>query len=303
MVYTLGINKESIKRIINPVRLTKSQVMRAVQIDRDHLDEKNNWYVVANVLSYFKARKDCRLLGELLNKEIYANFHRPTADYQLVRFALGKKGEVEKIGLLSPNIQKPDCEYYDMSNLHRLYPEMTRKYGQYTIKKLLEVLETNEVPGYQLLQQDIITTYILDWFCHQLDRNPKNLLFERNENGSLTLSTLIDNESSFGINNNGKIDTEYPRLWLPAIPYSEADFASNPIDFEGCDYNIVTLLLDYPEYVIPLLKQLTDSNFDAVINQYRNTLNSKIYLPEEGISFLRNFVYEKQTESDKILRL
>lgn len=303
MVYTLGINKESIKRIVNPVRLTKSQVMRAVQIDRDHLDEKNNWYVVANVLSYFKTRKDCRLLGELLNKEIYETFHRPTADYQLVRFVLGKKEDVEKIGLLSPNIQKPDCEYYDMSNLHRLYPEMTRKYGQYTIKKLLEVLETNEVPGYPLLQQDIITTYILDWFCHQLDRNPKNLLFERNENGSLTLSNLIDNESSFGINNSGKLDTEYPKLWLPSIPYSEADFASNPIDFEGCDYNIVTLLLDYPEYVLPVLKQLTDENFDKIINQYRNTLNSKIYLPDEGIDFLKNFVYAKQAESDKILRL
>lgn len=185
MVYNLGINRDRIKRIVNPVRLTKKQVMRAVQIEPEHLSEKNNWFVVANVLSYFKARKDCRLLGELLNKEIYGRFNRPTADYQLIRFDLGPKADIVKIGLLSPNIQRPDYEYYDVSNLHQLYPEMTRKYGHYTIKKLLEVLETNQVPGYQALINEIITTYVLDWFCHQLDRNPKNLLFERSVDGNL----------------------------------------------------------------------------------------------------------------------
>lgn len=303
MVYNLGINKESIKRIVNPVRLTKKQVMKAVQIEQDHLSEKNNWYVVANVLSYFKARKDCRLLGELLNREIFERFKRPTADYQLVRFALGPKADIEKIGLLSPNIQRPDYEYYDVSNLHQLYPEMTRKYGHYTIKKLLEVLETNQVPGYQALINEIITTYVLDWFCHQLDRNPKNLLFERSSDGRLSLSPLIDNESSFGINGNGKLDTTFSKLWIPSIPYAEKDFSSNPVDFDGCDYNIVSLLMDYPVQVMPILQQLTDENFDTIINQYRNTLNSKIYLSEEGIDFLKSFVYNKQEESDKILHL
>jgi len=42
---------------------------------------------------------------------------------------------------------------------------------------------------------------------------------------------------------------------------------------------------------------------DEIINQYKNTMNSKIYLSEEGLGFLRNFVYDKQTESDKILHL
>ncbi len=60
--YTLGIHKENIKKINNPVRLTKNQILRAIQIDPEHLKEKNNWYLVANVLSYFKARKDCRLI-------------------------------------------------------------------------------------------------------------------------------------------------------------------------------------------------------------------------------------------------
>lgn len=180
---------------------------------------------------------------------------------------------------------------------------MTRKYGHYTIKKLFEVLETNQVPGYQVLINEIITTYVLDWFCHQLDRNPKNLLFERSEDGQLSLSPLIDNESSFGIIGNGKLDTSYSKLWIPSIPYADADFSSNPVDFEGCDYNIVNLLMDYPEQVIPLLGQLTDENFDEIINQYRNTLNSKIYLSEDGISFLKNFIYDKQAESDKILHL
>ncbi len=303
MVYNLGIHKESIKKITNPVRLTKNQVMRAVQIDREHLDEKNNWYVVANVLSYFKARKDCRLLGELLNKEIYGRFDRPTADYQLVRFVLGKKETVEKVGLLSSNIQKPDCEYYDVSNLHRLYPEMTRKYGQYTIKKLLEVLETNQAPGYQDLIREIITTYILDWFSHQLDRNPKNLLFERSEDGQLSLSPLIDNESSFGINGHGKLDTSYSKLWIPSIPYENEGFSQEPSDFDGHDYNIVSLLIDYSEIVIPVLKRLTDDNFDTIIDQYKNTLNSSIYLSDEGVEYLKKFIYTKQQESDKILSL
>ena len=61
--------------------------------------------------------------------------------------------------------------------------------------------------------------------------------------------------------------------------------------------------MDYPEQVLPVLEQLTDENFDEIINQYKNTMNSKIYLSEEGLGFLRNFVYDKQTESDKILHL
>lgn len=79
--------------------------MKAVQIEQEHLSEKNNWYVVANVLSYFKARKDCRLLGELLNKEIFEKFNRPTADYQLVRFALGSRAEIEKLVFYLPTFK------------------------------------------------------------------------------------------------------------------------------------------------------------------------------------------------------
>jgi len=300
--YTLGIHKENIKKINNPVRLTKNQILRAIQIDPEHLKEKNNWYLVANVLSYFKARKDCRLLGEMLNKDIFEIFHKSTANYQIVRFGLGKTAEVEKIGLLSANIQKPDYEYYDVSNLHRLYPEMARKYGQYTIKKLLDVLNSNNVPGCQELTEEIITVYVLDWFCHQLDRNPKNLLFERSEEGKLSLATLIDNESSFGIN-SGKINVSYNRIWVPSIPYEDADFSQNPMDFAGCDYNIFGILMYYPEIVIPILKQLTDTNFSTMINKYRQQPTNAIYLPDGGIDFLSRFIEEKQEEGQKLLTL
>lgn len=300
MIYKLNFHEERIKKITTAVKLTQRQASKVIQIDSDHLKEKNNWYLVANVLNYFKARKDCRLLGEFLSKDILKQFGRDTADYRLVRLVLGK---VEKIGLLSPNIQNPDYSYYDVSNLYRLYPEMPRRYGQYTIRGLLETIKNNDVLGKEKLIQDIVTTYVLDWFCHQLDRNPKNLLFEKDENGTLQLATLIDNESSFAINTSGAIDSEHNPIWIPAIPYEELSFASSPDTAWGCDYNIFGVLVDYPEIVVPILKRLTDTNFDQVITQYRDTLNSKMYLEDNGVSFLRNFVYKKQGESEKLLKL
>lgn len=300
MVYKLEFHIERIKKINNPIKLTMRQAKKAVQIDPEHLHEKNNWYIVMNVLHYFKARQDCRVLGELLTKSILDLFERNTADYQLVLMLLGK---VEKIGLLSPNIQKADYEYYDVSNLYRLFPEMPRKYGQYTIRGLLNVLRINEVPDCETLTNDIITTYILDWFCHQLDRNPRNLLFERSKEGNLYLPPLIDSESSFTINGNGLIDTDYQKIWIPSIPYEDTEFSKNPIEVEGCDYNILGVLMDYPEIVFPILKQLTDTNLDSIINQYQHSMSSKVSLSDDAISFLKDFIYKKQEESNKLLKL
>ena len=206
------------------------------------------------------------------------------------------------MGLLSPNVQSKEFTYYDVTTLHRLFPELPRKYGEYNLKELLDSFRYNQVPGCEQLIKDIVTVYVLDWFTHQLDRNAKNLLFKRDAQESLSLSPLIDSESSFAINHEGNFDDGYNPVWVPAIPYDDLDFRNHPYQIEDLDANIVALIMDYPEYVMPVLKQLTDTNFDALITEYQKTMHSKVYVEKEGIDFLKQFVYRKQEASQHLMQ-
>ena len=297
MIFKLQISKENIRNIEGALKLKKKQVLKYVQIDPEHLKEKDNWYRIGNTVQYFKNRTDCRIIGELLSKAVMEHFGRVNAQYEI-----GFMGE-SRLGLLSPNIQQPGYQYYDVSTLHQLFPELPRRYREYTLKSLLETLKNRQIEGADELIQDIITVYTLDWFTHQLDRNPKNLLFEQGENQRIHLSPLIDSESSFAVNREGHIDTEYPKIWIPAIPYEDPDFKHHHCSESEYDENMFSLMAEYPDIVIPILKQLSDENFDSMIQEYRKSLNGKVYLEEEGVSFLKQFVYRKQEASYRMTRI
>ncbi len=297
MIYNLQIAKSNIRRISGATKLDKREVLREVQIEPEHLKEKNNWYRIGNTIEYFKRRNDCRIVGELLSKEVFRLFSKSTADYEPVLF-----GKSARLGLLSPNIQRPDYTYYDVSTLHKLFPEMARRYGSYTLKNLLDTVKNRKIPECQTLIEDIITVYVLDWFTHQLDRNPKNLLFECSQDGTLSMASLIDSESSFSVNKDGNIDTDSSVLWTPAIPYEDPQFSLDEDSTADFDDNIMCLLMEYPDIVIPVLKQLTDTNFDSIISQYRKSMASKVYLADGGVDYLRSFVNAKQEISYKMMK-
>lgn len=309
MTYQIGICAKNIKSIRNPIKLSYSQVKKIVAIDQQHFNQKNNWYLINNRTCYYKDRSDARLLGELLSSDIINLLGKEsglaTANYTPV--FLGKK---DKLGLASENIQSSDFAYYDLVTLSSLFPRLSKKYGQHTLSGLLDVLKNDKVhvPNFDEIKNQIITIYVIDWFTHQLDRNPRNILFECNldEKGSLSsmnLAKIIDSETSFAVSKSHLIDTSFSKIWVPAIPYNDVDFKKRPERIEGLDYNIVNLLLDYPEETIAVLNRVLSTNFDQIVGRYSKRFDSEIYVCDDCISFLKAFTYEKLEEAEKIKSL
>ncbi len=312
MIYDLKVNKKYIRRETNLARLSFRQVKKSVMIDSELYHEKPDWFIVDNFVHYFKRREDCRIIGELLSRDVITkvgnSFGIATADYKP---AILQHRGYESLGLLSPNIQSSKFAYCDLANFHNLFYDFPRRYGSFTIKVLLEKLCMYGIDNYDAVKDQIIATYVIDWFTQQLDRNPRNLLFEYpfNDTDQLDkvpsphLAKLIDSESSFGITKDGYIDSEYPRLWIPAIPYSDVDFKNNPTQFEDVDLNMAELMIDYPEEVSRVLNVLCESDFDSIIKMYAPSRDAGIYVSDDCVSFLMSFVDSKKEEAEKIKRL
>ncbi len=314
MTYSININRKYIERVINPARLTFSQVEKSVAISHKLYREKPDWYIVNNFVHYFKTHKDARFIGELLSKDVISlvggSFHLAPAEYKpviLVEHA-NKMMLSERVGLLSPNVQSSEFNYCDLTTLHNLFYDLPRQHNAFTIKGLLEILSRHDIPNYEELKLQIIATYVIDWFTHQLDRNSCNLLFEYSDLSfddliPLRLARLIDSESSFAVSPNGVIDSEYPKIWIPAIPYSQLEFKNHPEQFEGLDYNISELMLDYPEEVAAVINILCTTDFNPVLKKYAPCYNAGISVSDDCISFLKSFIDEKKEEATKIKSL
>ena len=91
-------------------------------------------------------------------------------------------------------------------------------------------------------------------------------------------------------------------IWVPAIPYEDLDFKSNPYLFEGLDANIVSLLLDYPEATIEALNWITSIDVDRVLDDFV-TRDEGIILPEATLGYLKKMAEEKNKEKEKIMQL
>ncbi len=293
MIHKLQCNDRRIQRIGSATKLAKEEVLKLVDIEPSHLSEKNNWYRIDGKLEYFKIRKDCRLIGELLSKALFEAFDRPCAQYQ-ISYMKGKG-----LGLLSPNIQKEGYAYYDVTRLPKLYPELPRRYGTYSLRAIFDVLEYYGIPEYQNLVTDLVTIYVLDWFSNQGDRNPKNLLFEKSKATPLQVATMMDSEISFGIVKHD-FDDEYPKLWVPSIPYKHNIAISQRAEEEGYNPTILELLKDYPKLVVDILTRLQTDLLHNEIERFRKSRDSDVYLESEGVDFLHNFV-EKQKKLCKTM--
>lgn len=314
MIYNININKKYIAKVVDPARLTYDQVKKSVAISHKLYREKPDWYIVNNFVQYFKTHKDARFVGELLSKDVISlvggSFHLTPAEYKPVILTEHhtKKMTLERVGLLSPNIQSSELNYCDLTTLHNLFYDLPRQHNAFTIKGLLEVLSRHDIPNYDELKLQIIATYVIDWFTHQLDRNSCNLLFEYDDLSfddapRVRLARLIDNESSFAVSSNGVIDSEYQRLWIPAIPYSRLEFKDHPEKFDGLDYNISELMLDYPEEVGAVINILCATDFNPALEKYAPSYNAGISVGDDCISFFKSFIDEKKEEASKIKSL
>ena len=298
MYYDVTFCPRNIRKLNNKRKLSYEQVGKIIGIDKEHFEEKDNWYLVDGAIQYFKSRGDTRILGELLSDEVLRMHGFVPASYELSSMD-------DKIGLLSPNIHKEGYRYESIATLHKLFPEFRYTYRHntdITLNKLLEFI-ISSVPNGKELAEEVIRKYTVDWFTHQLDDNIRNMVFEQNPKGNIHLAKIIDSESSFGVTKRG-IKSELDPIWIPAIPYEDLKFRTGPYKTEdGFDVNILGMLIDYPETVIPLLNDFTDTNYDIAINKYKKDNPTGLHLPQQGIDFLKGLVDSKQEEASKMSRL
>ena len=298
MYYDISFNPKAIRKLNNKTKLSYKKVGPVLGIDKQHFLEKDNWYLIDGAMQYFKNRQDSRIIGELLSDEILRMHGFVPATYELANLN-------DNFGLLSPNIHKEGYRYESVATLHKLFPEFRYTYNHsrnITLKGIIDFIGDN-VPNGEELKTQIIRKYVVDWFTNQLDDNIRNMVFEQNLEGEIHLAKIIDSESSFGATKQG-INSEMSNIWVPAIPYEDVNFRTGPYKTnDGGDINILGLLIDYPEVVIPLLGEFTDTNYDRVINKYKKSNTSGIYIPEPGVDFIKSFVESRQEESHKISTL
>ena len=291
-------NPENIRKLNNKRKLKYDQIGRIIGVDKEHFEEKDNWYLVDGAIQYFKSRGDTRILGELLSDEVLRMHGFIPASYELASMD-------DEIGLLSPNMHKEGYRYESIATLHKLIPEFRYTYRHntdITLNNLLKFI-IDSVPNGKELAEEVARKYTVDWLTHQLDDNIRNMVFEQNPEGNLHLAKIIDSESSFAITKKG-INSEANPIWVPAIPYEDVEFRTGPYKTEdGLDVNILGVLVEYPEVVIPLLNEFTDTNYDRTIDKYKRNNSTGLYLPDQGIDFLKRFVDSKQQEASKMSRL
>lgn len=298
MIYNIRLNARKIKKYGPVCKLSRDVVHTYVDIDEALLIEKDSWFYIDSTANFFKERNDARLACECLSQAYAEALGAESARYSVVTLN-------ERTGLLSPNFQNRDkYQYFDLCELYKLLPSFPKTYNSYTLKKIFETFAYYFDADMRLaLEKEIIKRYVFDWYTHQLDGNPRNNNFRLNkETNRLELGPLFDREQSFGINRNGELDDETLGIWVPAIPYEDLDFKSNPYLFEGLDANIVSLLLDYPEATIEALNWITSIDVDHVLDDFV-TRDEGIILPEVTLGYLKKMAEEKNKEKEKIMQL
>lgn len=297
MYYNVTFNYRNIRKIGSHCKLHYEQIGPILKLDREHFDEKDNWYRVDNLLQYFKQRNDSRIFGELLSDEILKLHGFQTAQYQVVSLD-------DNIGLLSPNIQKEGYRYESVATLKRLFPAFSDPFysdsRKVTIKKIIDFLKQNN-PDSEVLIEEIIRKYIIDWFTSQLDYNIRNMTFEISPEGIIRLAPIIDSESAFGATKKG-INLQSENIWIPAIPANDPTFKTGPYKEDNFDANILFLLFEYPEIVYGILTEFVNTNYNGLLNKYKQSNNtfSAMTLPDKAISHLDQYFYERQEESEEM---
>ena len=296
MNYLGYINEKSIRKY-QFMKLTREEVHKKVDIDEVLLKEKDSWYKDDNnSVSFFKRRQDGRILGEIVSEHIMRSLGEETAHYDIAYVN-------NELGLLTPNFQNlEENNYYDLRTLSQILPQMPRNYGQTTLKQILEIFEYSGLENYKQIQQSIINRYVIDWGTHQIDDNPRNIIFKKNkETGVLTLAPSIDREQSFGASKTHlHFDSDKSKIWVPAIVYSDTTFRETPYLYEDMDANILELAIDYPE--------MTENAFNHFFGiDHNDTFKSlcktscQISLPDKTIDYLNGIIHTKDTEKKKVL--
>lgn len=304
-------------------RVPLEDLKKMVKISPDHLREKSSWFIIKGQLCYFKERENTRMFTEVFLEEYGTMLGFDMAKYQLTyiseREVGGKKGR-NKLGLISPNYQHPEYNYYLASDLLDNQISNLSNYGSYSMTGLLSYLmnEFAGVPGMESAMQDTANLYLLDCFTKQIDRNPKNICYEvlAEENPSnkkywglhgrkvtkIRLATVFDSEKSLGI---VKTPSGYRLLdsslnWESSCPYGYNDKSFEGL---GVDSRILQIYMEYEKLVRPLIERLAyDDEYRKVIEMFEAP-NSRMIIDPAVKKHLLAIFYGRQEEFKRLLTL
>lgn len=302
-------------------RVPLEDLKTMVKIDYDHLKEKSSWYIIDGQLCFFKERDEARMFSEIFESLYGELLGFDTAKYSLAYIREQKKvGRSEsKLGLLSPNYQRKDYNYYLVSDLLRSNIANLSSYGVYSLENLIAYFEQEfaSVDGARSAIEDTLKLYIFDYFNNQTDRNPKNLCYEflvkppisegdywglhGKKVIQIKLATVFDSEKSLGIvkGPKGYEMTDDSLAWESALPYSEI------IDAAGFDVdpNILGLYIDHTSIVKPFIERLAyEDEYRKVIENF-DQLNSMVKLDPLSKEHLLRVFLGKQNELKRLLTL
>ena len=291
-----ALNKYNIKEI-SGFQIGRPAIHERVDIDEELLVEKDSWYLLGQELYFFKSRCDARLFGECISQKFFERVGFESAKYEIVYLN-------NTLGLITPNFQDVhNKRYYDLITITSLFPSFPKGYGNITYKSVLEYISYLKLPNTSDIIQELINRYVGEWATHQIDGNPRNIVFSvDNKTQELNVGPSFDRENSFGIDRSGYFNSDSLKVWLPAIPYEDKRFKKNPYTIDGVDANIIALFMDYPEETLRAFEKVFNIDYVDLFNDYKSGTLS-FSLDNDTINYLIHLIDRKIEEKEKILSL
>ena len=291
-----ALNNPNIKKI-SGFQIGRPAIHERVDIDEELLVEKDSWYLLGQELYFFKSRCDARLFGECISQKFFERVGFESAKYEIVYLN-------NTLGLITPNFQDVhNKRYYDLITITSLFPSFPKGYGNITYKSVLEYISYLKLPNTSDIIQELINRYVGEWVTHQIDGNPRNIVFSvDNKTQELNVGPSFDRENSFGIDRSGYFNSDSLKVWLPAIPYEDKRFKENPYTIEGVDANIIALFMDYPEETLRAFEKVFNIDYVDLFNDYKSGTLS-FSLDNDTINYLIHLIDRKIEEKEKILSL
>ena len=290
-----------------------NEILKKVSINRDHLKEKNTWYMINGKLCFFKPRNDYRILGELISSDIQSSLGMDPVIYELAYIN-------NELGLVCENFQTPSNGYYHAMDLYRPSISSIKSWGPYSFKSLYDYFEV-KIKDPALLEKirtQLAELFICDYLTHQEDRNYNNIIFQMKVNGithelgkipsihgkdiiDISLAKIFDNEKCFSIGRDGVYDYNLNKEWdsaFLATPDTQKGFYE-----DGIDKNLFDFYCEYTDLSKPFMEKIVDE-FDSkkILEKFQQG-NSQVIIKPKNVSYIDSLLTNRQEGIFKILNM
>lgn len=288
-------------------------VSKLVSIDKNHLKEKDTWYLINGKLYFFKPRSDYRIIGELLCSDIQRALGIDSVEYNLAYI----NGQ---LGILSENFQVHGNNYYHVSDLYKSEISSIKAFGQYSFKTLCDYFEAklDNKELHSIICRQLAELFICDFLTHQQDRNYKNIMFKMKVQGvehklgiipsihgrkieDISLSKVFDSEKSFSISREGVYDYNLNKVWDTSFMFEDNTGTGFFDDERLIDINLLSMYMYYPDLSKDFMEKIVNElNIQQILSNYQQG-NSQLFLKQKNVNYLDNLLTNKQEAIQRVL--